>query len=269
MSGTRKMDRFDASGGTRRTDKLAPDAVADDAADSDAVETPKLPFQASSADGPSEPSLSGPLLEEGAAGPGDADAREVPPAFATVTPQSVATPPVEAAEASRTNLARKFVDLAESVTAGFADFTIGSGAWGVELTAPQGMSTGGGKQALQHLRMRPRRDGYAVLVVGTVSQIEKRADLRDFDHVAILHEVRYGKTLELSSVEWEQFLWKAEVVLNGAGIQSMRTPPPRELLDQRRSMQRISKRAVVTLVVVLLLASVVLWRVVAALLEPR
>ena len=47
MSGTRKMDRFDASGGTHRMDKLAQDAVADASADSDAVETPKLPFQAS------------------------------------------------------------------------------------------------------------------------------------------------------------------------------------------------------------------------------
>jgi hypothetical protein len=168
-------------------------------------------------------------------------------------------------DALRTKLAQKFVTLADSVGESFRDFAIGAGAWAVELTAPQGMSTGGGKQALQHLRLRPRREGYSVLVAGTVNQLEKRAELRDFDHVTILHEVRYRNALEVSRQEWEQFLRKAEVVLNGAGIQSMRTPPPRDLLEQRRNMQRISKGAIVALIVVLALAIVVVWRVVVAL----
>jgi hypothetical protein len=168
--------------------------------------------------------------------------------------------------ALRTQLAQKFVTLADSVTEAFKDFSIGAGAWGVELTAPTGMSTGGGKQALQHLRLRGRRDGYAILVGGTVNQLESRADLRDFDHIAILYEVRYRHALEISPQEWEQFLRKAEIVLNAAGIQSMRTPPPRELLEQRRSMQRISKSAVVALVVVVLLAALVVWRVIVTLL---
>jgi len=168
-------------------------------------------------------------------------------------------------EELRTQLARKFVSLADSVTEAFREFAIGAGAWAVELTAPQGMSTGGGKQALQHLRFRPRREGYSVFVAGTVNQVDRRAELRDYDHVTIMHEVRFRHALEISNQEWEQFLRKAEVVLNGAGIQSMRTPPPRDLLEQRRSMQRVSKGAVFALVVVLLLAAIVLWRVVIAL----
>ena len=167
-------------------------------------------------------------------------------------------------EALRTRLARKFVTLADSVTEAFKELAIGAGAYAVELTAPQGMSTGGGKQALQHLRLRPRREGYSVLVAGTVNQVERRAELRDYDHLAILNEVRFRQPIDISQQEWEQFLRKAEVVLNGAGIQSMRTPPPRELLDQRRSMQRVSKGAVAALVIVLLLAAVVVWRVLVA-----
>jgi hypothetical protein len=173
--------------------------------------------------------------------------------------------PASGPDALRTKLAQKFVSLADSVGDAFRDFAIGAGAWAVELTAPQGMSTGGGKQALQHLRLRPRRGGYAVLVAGTVNQVEKRAELRDFDHVTILHEVRYRNALEISNQEWEQFLRKAEVVLNGSGIQSMRTPPPRDLLEQRRNMQRVSKGAIVALTVVLALAIIVVWRVVVAL----
>ncbi|MBX3197616.1 MAG: hypothetical protein KF894_05690 [Labilithrix sp.] len=168
-------------------------------------------------------------------------------------------------EALRTRLAQKFVSLADSVTEAFRDFAIGAGAYAVELTAPQGMSTGGGKQALQHLRLRPRREGYAVLVAGTVNQVERRAELRDYDHMAIMNDVRFRATLDISLQEWEQFLRKAEVVLNGAGIQSMRTPPPRELLEQSHQMRRVSKRAIAALVVVLLLAAVVVWRVVVAL----
>lgn len=169
------------------------------------------------------------------------------------------------AEALRTRLARKFVTLADSVTEAFRDFAIGAGAYAVELTAPQGMSTGGGKQALQHLRLRPRREGYSVLVAGTVNQVERRAELRDYDHIAVVNEVRFRQEVDISRQEWEQFLRKAEVVLNGAGIQSMRTPPTRELLEQRRSMQRVSKNAIIALLVVLVLAAVVVWRVVVAL----
>ncbi len=168
-------------------------------------------------------------------------------------------------EALRTRLARKFVTLADSVTEAFREFAIGAGAYAVELTAPQGMSTGGGKQALQHLRLRPRREGYSVLVAGTVNQIERRAELRDYDHIAIVHEVRFRERIEISRQEWEQLLRKAEVVLNGASIQSMRTPPPRELLEQRRRLQRVSKNAVIALLVVLVLAAVVIWRVIVAL----
>lgn len=161
----------------------------------------------------------------------------------------------------RTQLARKFVDLADTVTRAFRELTIGAGAWGVELTAPNGMSTGGGKQALQHLRLRPRRPGYAVFVGGTVNQVARSAELRDFDHVAAVHEVRFRKAIRITRQEWEDFLRKAEVVLNAAGIQSMRTPPPRELLEQRRKMVHTSKTAVGALVLVAILVAIVLWRV--------
>jgi hypothetical protein len=190
------------------------------------------------------------------------------PAEAAI-PQAPAAAPAAPAEqtpdALRTRLARKFVSLADTMNEAFNGFAIGAGAWNVELTVPQGMSTGGGKQALQHVRLVPRRPGYNVFVAATVNQVERRADLRDFDHVAIMHEVRHRAALEISPQEWEQFLRKAEVVLNGAGIQSMRTPPPRELLEQRRSAMRVSKGAIVALVVVLILAAVVMWRVILAL----
>lgn len=176
----------------------------------------------------------------------------------------VAEPPPADPNALRTRLATKFVSLADDVTEAFGDFAIGAGAWAVELTAPTGMSTGGGKQALQHLRLRPRRSGYSAIVAGLVNQVEKSAELRDFEYVCMMHEIRFRRGLEITAHEWEQLLRKAEVVLGKAGVQCVRVGPTKELLAQRRSLTRVSRVAAVVLVVVLALAALVVWRVVSA-----
>lgn len=190
------------------------------------------------------------------------DEKDAAEAIAEISPDVLdaltsADPPVK--------LTEKLVTLADSIGESFREFAIGQGAWTIELTDAGMSPTSSRGQSLQHLRLRPKREGYRVVVAGTVNQVETRAELRDFDHVTILHEVRHRNALEITQEEWEQFLRKAETVLNAAGIQSMRTPPPRDLLEQRRSMQRVSKRAIVLLVVVLTLAIVVVWRVVEAL----
>lgn len=207
------------------------------------------------------PELKTPPTPGGEFSPGEWIPPQTPEPPAAAEPAETPTDP----DALRTRLARKFVTLADSFTESFGPFTMGAGNWSVELTAPQGMSTGGGKQALQHIRLIPKRQGFSVIVAGTVNQVERRAELRDFDHVSITHEVRFRHSLEISPAEWIEFLKKAEGVLNASGIQSMRTPPPRDLLEQRRSMMRVSKGAIVALVVVLILASLVVWRVIVAL----
>ena len=155
----------------------------------------------------------------------------------------------------------------------FKEFSIGGGNWFVELSAPHVAATSStgeapeSRPALQHLRLRPRqrREGMATIVAGTVDPVDNRAELRDYDHVAIAHEVRFRQRIQISQAEWEELLRKAELVLNASDIQSLRTPPTRELLDQRRSMEQISKRAISVLIVVLVLATIVAWRVVVAL----
>lgn len=170
-------------------------------------------------------------------------------------------PPPGDPAALRTRLAKKFVSLADDVNEEFKDFSIGAGAWGVELTAPQGMSTGGGKQALQHLRMRAKRPGYSVLVGGTVNQVEKTAELRDYAHMCMMHEVRFRKRLEITQAEWEQFLRKCEVVLRAAEVQCERVGPTKDLIAQRGSMTRVSKVAGAVFVLVLIAAAIVLFRI--------
>jgi hypothetical protein len=172
-------------------------------------------------------------------------------------------------EALRTRLARKFTTLADEVTECFNDFSIGRGDYVVELLAPEGPSTGGGKQALQHLRLRPRRAGYAVIIAGSVNPIEKHAELRSYEHAFLVQQVRFEKPLEITSAEWEQLLRKAEVVLQLANIESARVGPSPDLLRESRrtkSGRRISIKVLVAFLVVVLLAGTVVALVVKKLL---
>ena len=176
----------------------------------------------------------------------------------------------QSVEQLRTRLARKFTTLADEVTECFDGFQIGAGAWGVELVAPEGMSTNGGKLATQHLRLRPKRRGHAVLVGGQVDPVAKRAELRDHAYMEAAHQARFGKALEITYDEWEQFLRKCEVVLRLANIEPVRVETPREL--RSRMVPRgggISARtvAIAALAVVLPLALLVAWRVLAVLLH--
>jgi hypothetical protein len=175
-------------------------------------------------------------------------------------------------EQLRTRLARKFTTLADVVTEGFDEFSIGAGWWVVELTAPEGMSTGGGKQVLQHLRLRPTRQGHAVLVGGVVNAVTKTAELRDHTHMDMIYRARFGRPLEITAAEWEQFLRKAEVVLHQEQIRTARVAAPRDIrmLAQRGGvLGEVAARrrtiAAIAFGISTAAAAIVLWRVIVAL----
>ncbi len=174
-------------------------------------------------------------------------------------------------EKLRTRLARKFTTLADQVTESFDDFRIGAGRWAVELTAPEGMSTGGGKQVLQHLRLRPTREGHAVLVGGVVNPVTRSAELRDHPHMDMIYRARFGRALEITAGEWEQFLRKAEVVLRQEQISTARVAAPRDvrMLAQRGPVTDVAARrrtaAAIALGISTAAAAIVIWRVVVAL----
>ena len=184
-------------------------------------------------------------------------------------------------EALRTKLARKFTTLADEVNECFEDFHIGGGDYVVELLAPEGVSTGGGKQALQHLRLRPRRKGrassdgreeFSIIVAGSVNPIEKWAELRTFEAASITHDIRFDKAMDITAAEWEQFLRKAEVVLHLANIETGRVGPSPDLLaDHRRkkSFRKVSPKMLVTFLVIMALATGVVLKVIQTLLAKE
>jgi hypothetical protein len=167
-------------------------------------------------------------------------------------------------EALRTQVANQAASLAETFNDGFEGFHLGAGDYIVQLTAPEGQSTGGGVRARQHIRLVPRRKGYTVVVAGTVDPVTSTAEVRTFEHVAVLHEVRFGRPLEIDIEEYAGFLAKLEVALGLARIRSSRVGPSKDVLDRARvSLQkrRAPAAALVLFAVVLVLAAMVAFRV--------
>lgn len=164
----------------------------------------------------------------------------------------------------RTRVANQAHSVAKTINEGFEDFRLGAGAWQVELSTPEGQSTAGGKQALQHLRLVPTRPGYSALVVGTVNGLLSTAELRTFEHVAMTHEVRFQRPLEITSEEYDDFLKKSDVILNLCRIKGSRVPPPEALIAEAKAATNASKSSrnvkIVALLVALLVVAMVVLR---------
>jgi hypothetical protein len=106
--------------------------------------------------------------------------------------RGVIASPIVPPQRKFTAVAEQAMDFASLFNVNFALPIAGAtGArYRIELTEPAGMSTAGGKQALQHIRLVPE-DGSSAIVVGTDSPVSKLAELRSLRHVAELHGRRF------------------------------------------------------------------------------
>ncbi len=89
-----------------------------------------------------------------------------------------------------TIVAAKAVSLAELFAAHFEKGLDGPVHFRVELSAPDGPSTAGGKQALQHMKLIPDGGGMAV-VIGSADTTRGIAEVRTYEHVAALYAQRF------------------------------------------------------------------------------
>jgi len=134
-----------------------------------------------------------------------------------------------------TQFAMKAIDLAELFKAlvGNTKVVASEGAqFSVELSAPEGLSTGGGAQSVQHIKLT--RTGL-VVVAGSSDQVERSAELRSYDYLAAAHGQRYkGAPLPIDRASYEVFLKRARdffkqqdmaiVVKEGAPVAVARPP---------------------------------------------
>jgi hypothetical protein len=88
----------------------------------------------------------------------------------------------------------------------------------IELSAPEGPSTGGGTQSLQHVRLV--REGMTV-VAGSIDSVQHGAELRSFAYANSLHAQRFkGSSLPIAPAAYEAMLKRVKdfIALQGYTI---------------------------------------------------
>lgn len=111
-----------------------------------------------------------------------------------------------------TELATQAMDLSDTFNIIFENRFVGLT---IDLAKP-GMSTAGGKQAVQHIAMHAQGGGS--LVIGSVDTKTKRADLRSYDRLISMHRQRFGTELPIAEADWMSFLERAEKFLREEGL---------------------------------------------------
>lgn len=87
------------------------------------------------------------------------------------------------------------------------------------LSAPEGESTAGGKQALQHVTLIPEGRGAATMVIATANTVTKEAQLRAFACIAEMHRRRFkGALLLLDQQRYAGLLDKLAAFFNERGF---------------------------------------------------
>ena len=108
----------------------------------------------------------------------------------------------------RTQFAMRALTLADYFNSAMKGKRVGN--YTVQLAAPDGPSTGGGKQALQHISLVPDAGG-ATITAGSANQVERVAELRSYAHLQQLHAQRFrGKRLPLDKVAYNELLKKMQ-----------------------------------------------------------
>ncbi len=133
----------------------------------------------------------------------------------------------------RTQFSIKASSLADSYRSTVGRLRVGPHGYSPDMTAPDGQSTGGGVQALQHLRLLPPQPNMPTLLVGHANQKEGSAELRTWEHVDALCRERFKQGAPLDPAQYEQFLQSAQGFLAACGLRVAVAPTPEELVLRR------------------------------------
>ncbi|MEP7126997.1 MAG: hypothetical protein ABJE95_39055 [Byssovorax sp.] len=110
----------------------------------------------------------------------------------------------------RTRFAVRALDFAETFNAGLGALSLQPGAYQPQLTTPDGPSTGGGVQAVQHVRLIAARQGFPAILVGSANQRSGTAELRSYEYIDAVHRQRWQRPVPLDRSDYEDFLNSAK-----------------------------------------------------------
>jgi len=123
-------------------------------------------------------------------------------------------------EAKRTQVAQSAFNFSQYFTSAMADVVVqGNPPRRVELLAPEGMSTGGGKQARQAVTLRSDVPGYPVITAGWADVPGRRALLRTHACLRAMHHQRFpDRPFEVDPSTYQQFFDIARDLLAACGL---------------------------------------------------
>jgi hypothetical protein len=111
-------------------------------------------------------------------------------------------------------------DLAAAMNDAFKKVRLAPGDYSPELTAPEGPSTAGGVQAMQHLRLVAGEPGQPTLVMGHANHAEGKAELRTYECLDAIHRERFHRPLALDRTAYDAFLSFATQVFGALHLQT-------------------------------------------------
>ena len=131
-------------------------------------------------------------------------------------------------DGNRTMFAMKALTLADTFNMTLGKERVqGPITYRVELSAPDGMSTAGGKQATQHVKLVPEGGG-ATVVAGSANQAESWAELRSFEHLQVLHAQRWkGAELPVNRVQYNEVMQKVRAFFSERGLKVRNAAMPK------------------------------------------
>ena len=127
----------------------------------------------------------------------------------------------------RTEFAIKAVALADIFRSRLgAVRLVGAETYRLELATPDGISTGHGQQALQHIKLIAENFG-PTIIAGSANQVEKVAELRSFEHLEFLHSQRFpGVPLPFERAAYDRLMNQVEGFFTAQRMRVVRSNPP-------------------------------------------
>jgi hypothetical protein len=129
----------------------------------------------------------------------------------------------------QTQFSVRATDLAETFRSAIGRINVGPHGYVPDMTKPEGPSTGGGVQAMQHLRLVPPKPSMPTLVVGHVNQRDGSAELRTLHYVDSMCRERFKQGAPLDPEEYAKFVQAAQAFLGACGLRVSLASPPAEL----------------------------------------
>src|SRR5580704_14789799 len=123
-------------------------------------------------------------------------------------------------------------DLAETFRHSLGRIRVGPHGYSPDLTSPEGPSTGGGVQAMQHVRLVPPQPTMPTLVVGHVNPRDGTAELRTLHYVDTMCRERFKQGAPLDPAQYATFVNAAQAFLGACGIRVSMAGPPTELTER-------------------------------------